>query len=165
MHDVNQLESAFSDLKRAVSLKPYEAVDVAWVAIIKMANLLPGKSEHLRLKQLLEKLPDDQIKILLKSPAVEELLNLDPPLESLMYHKHERLNFDRTRDELEVVKAEREENPKLALEKLAYVLKRIRNRRAHGFKTPEGPRDQQILSATTQILQELGKIAVEVLRP
>jgi len=164
MIDLNQLESALSDLERAKSLNPYEAVDVAWVAVIKIANLLPGDSEHHRLKQLLEKLPDNQIKILLKNHAVEELLNLDPPLESLVYHKYERINFERTKNELEIVKLERERNPKVALEKLAHVLKRIRNRRAHGFKTPDGPRDQQILSATVQILQELGQIAVESLR-
>jgi len=41
------------------------------------------------------------------------------------------------------------------------VLKRVRNRRAHGFKTPDGPRDRDILEASADILQSLGETAVD----
>lgn len=152
-----QLEAAQAELRRSYGLSPYEAVDVAWVAVIKLANLFPGPSEHARLLALVESLPLDRIRVILSHEAVDTLLNIDPPLESVVSTPHERLDLKRTIHQVAVVRNRRDTEPTVALVNLAEILKRIRNRRAHGFKTPDGPRDQEILSAAASLLQAVGQ--------
>lgn len=144
-------------------MPPYESVDIAWVAVVKIANLLPGQSEHDRMLALLEQLPVDFVHRLLHRPSVDALLNLNPPLESLLSAQHERLNAERTAGELATVRERRGDDPKAALRSLADVLKRVRNRRAHGFKTTDGPRDGVVLQAAADILQELGEAGLACL--
>jgi hypothetical protein len=159
-----QLEAAWAELKRSYSLSPYEAADVAWVAIIKLANLLPGASEHKRLLALVDRLPTERVRTILALEGVDVLLNLDPPLESVPSMAHERLDPTRTAQELAVVRKHRVNDSKVALVNLAEVLKRVRNRRAHAFKTTSGPRDYEILSAAATILQALGQAAAEAVQ-
>ena len=144
-------------------MSPYEGVDVAWVAVIKMANLLPEKSEHARMLSLLNVLPEESVKDLLSDPAVDELLNLQPPLEAVLSNQYERLDAEHTSHELNEVRRLRTTDPKASLVNLAHILKRVRNSRAHGFKTPEGPRDKIILSASLKLLRNLGGLAAEYL--
>ena len=163
-YSIDDLDEAICDLNRTFKLPPYEGVDVAWVAVIKMANLLPVRTEDRRLEALLEQLPEDSLRSILAGEAVQALLDLEPPLESAQAFKHERLDAERTARELEEVRQLRETEPRVALLSLAHVLKRVRNRRARGFKTTEGPRDQEILSASVKILRELGAAVAEALR-
>lgn len=160
---IEQLKCIRAELARSRSLHPYEAVDVAWVAVVKTANLLPGNSEHDRMLALLDRLPENHLRPILQRQSVDTLLDLDPPLESILTAKHERVNAPRTATELAIVRAKRGSDPKQALRSLADVLKRVRNRRAHGFKTPEGARDKEILEASADILQTLGEVAVDEL--
>jgi len=44
---------------------------------------------------------------------------------------------------------------------LGYVLKAIRNKREHGFKTRHGPRDAEILRAARQLLDRLCRAALD----
>ncbi len=158
-----ELDSAIEELNRTFSLPVYEAFDVAWVAVIKIANLLPGDSEHRRLVRLLDKLPEDSIRSVLQKNEVDTLLNLEPPLETIISSQHERLDAERTARELEDVKLYRTEDPRVALRSLAEILKRIRNRRAHGFKTPDGPRDAEILGSGLWVLRFIGYAAAEAM--
>jgi hypothetical protein len=59
------LKRISSELARSRGLAPYEAVDVAWVAVVKTANLLPGNSEHERMLALLNRLSEDSSRDLL----------------------------------------------------------------------------------------------------
>ena len=161
---MKQLETIKAELVRSRSLPAYEAVDVAWVAVVKAANLLSDDFEHYRLLALLDRLPDNRIRLILQHKSVDALLNLDPPLESVLSApSYERLNVTRTARELFVVRDQRENAPKEALLNLAEVLKRVRNRRAHGFKTPDGPRNKVILEASAHILRNLGETGVDAL--
>lgn len=162
---IEQLKGIRAELSRSRRLPAYEGVDVAWVTVVKTANLLTGDSEHDRMLALLDRLPENCLRLILQRHAVDTLLNLDPPLESLLTAKYERLNAPRTSGELAVVRTKRASDPKVALRSLADVLKRVRNRRAHGFKTPNGPRDKEILEASADILQTLGEAAVDTLTP
>ena len=146
---------------RSRDLSDYEAVDVTWVAIIKLANLHAGKREHDRLLTLLDRIPEDRARIVLAHEAVDALLNLDPPIESVLNMPHEHLDAKRTVDELQAVRHHRQDQGRLALLNLVKVLKRIRNRRAHGFKTPYGLRDQQILRAASQLLRLMGEVSAD----
>ena len=159
----DQLDSAVADLARTLTLPAYEGFDVAWVAVIKLANTLDGPSEHKRLEELLGLLEEDTVRGMLVSPAVDTLLGIDPPLESILADPYERLDSEKTAGELDAVRSLREKNPKEALRNLTLVLKRVRNRRAHGFKTPEGPRDKEILSAAVKIARDVGGAAAEAL--
>lgn len=162
---MEQLEAIRAELARSSDLPAYEALDVAWVAVIKVANLLSGDSEHRRLIALLNRLPEDSIRPVLQQKEVDILLNLDPPLESILTSPpHERLSADRTVRELTVVREKRGKEPREALRNLTKVLKRVRNRRAHGFKTSDGPRDLEILRASADILRNIGEIAIHALR-
>jgi len=158
----DQVRAAARDLERSSSLSDYEAVDVVWVAIIRIANLEDAQNEHKRLLALLNRFSDAKVVNLLASPSVDALLDLVPPLESIRVFVHERLDVQRTADELSVVRAKRASDPKTALASLAETLKRIRNRRAHGFKTPDGPRDQEILGAASDILRKVCSLAIQL---
>jgi hypothetical protein len=157
------LDSAIKELNRTFGLPVYEAFDVAWIAVLKIANLLPGRKEQDRLLNLLDRIPQDTLRHVLRRQEVDTLLNLQPPLETILSSRHERLDAERTGQELAMVRNHRNDDPKTAIRNLAEVLKRIRNRRAHAFKTPEGPRDNEILGSALWILRLIGLSAAEAL--
>jgi hypothetical protein len=111
-----ELNSAIADLNRSIGLRAYEAFDVAWTAVIKIANLLPGSSEHARLLELLNRLPEESVRHILEQQEVDTLLNLEPPLETVLSYRHERLKAERTARELAIVRRNRNTEPKLALQ-------------------------------------------------
>jgi hypothetical protein len=160
-HQNSPLDIARAELARSEELSDYEAVDVAWVSMIKAANTRPEPNEHKRLVALLEQANVDVVREVLHHPKVDVLLNLDPPLESILTSQHERLDLERTTAEMTEVREGREQNPKAALRSLAEILKRIRNRRAHGFKTPYAPRDQEILGAAAPVLRAMARAAID----
>ena len=73
MIDFDELNSAIAELNRTFQLEAYEAFEVAWVAVLKIANLLPGKSEHDRLKELLDRMPLDYARSIMARPEVDTL--------------------------------------------------------------------------------------------
>jgi hypothetical protein len=163
MDTSENLDSAISDLNRTFGMPAYEAFDVAWIAVVKIANLLPGNSEHDRMTELLDRISDDAARSILVQPQVDSLLDLKPPLESIVTSRHERLEARKVADWLEFVRQHRNEDPKTSLRNLGEVLKRVRNRRAHGFKTPEGPRDLEILEPSLWLVRLVGLAAAEAL--
>lgn len=160
-----QIQDVRAELERSRrSASSYDAIDAAWLALLKAVNLCPGDDEHKRTAALLQQLPADRITSVLLSAGVETLLDLDPPLESILTSPHEEIDGHRTARQLDVVRRERESSPHGALTKLVSVLRRVRNRRMHGFKAPDGrPRDDVILTAATDILQQLDEVALETL--
>ena len=151
-----------TDLKVAEQLSDYEAVEVLWVALVKAANRMLGASEHQRMIGLVGRMPAASIKEVLHHPAVESLLSLDPPLETVLVDPSERLYPEDTKKALDQIRSQRDKNGTQALLGLGEILKRIRNKRAHGFKTRSGPRDREILGAARPILLRLCELAVEV---
>ncbi len=65
------LDLAIYELNRTFNLPIYEGFDVAWIAVVKMANFLPGESEHRRLIELLKILPNKAIQEILNDENVE----------------------------------------------------------------------------------------------
>lgn len=143
------------DVKAAASLSDYEAVDVLWVAMVKAANRLPGKNEHQRMLALVDSLTITEIRACLKLSGVETLIHLDPPLETILADVNERLESEKTSESFNKAGNLRYSNPKAAFIELGEVLKRIRNKRAHGFKSRGLRRDSEILGAAKQILNRL----------
>lgn len=160
---LGRLDDILQDLSASEGVSDYEAVEVLWVALVKSANLMPGKSEHQRMLALVERMPVQGIKLLLDHPAVDARLNLDPPLETVLADAHERLYEEETKAALTKIRDSRGKEPKEALFALGEILKRIRNKRVHGFKIRKGPRDIQILGATRPLLFGLCQLALEAI--
>lgn len=140
------------EAERSKALSDYEAVDVLWVCVVKLANLCKGKNEHERVLSLVDTLQTEEIRDWMNSAAVDALLQLDPPLETVLANPYERLAAEDTAAALETVRRLRKKDPRGALHSFGDILKRIRNKRAHGFKSAKGPRDQQILHAARTFL-------------
>ncbi|HSS46920.1 MAG TPA: hypothetical protein VLL03_05860 [Burkholderiales bacterium] len=104
---------------------------------------------------LVEALPVESIRQVLCTPGINLLQELDPPLETVAVNEHERLKPDLARRVLETVRVSRESNPPGALVALGEIVKSIRNKRAHGFKSRNNKRDAEILRAARGILTGL----------
>lgn len=160
--------SAIADIageaERSEALSDYEAVDVLWVCIVKLANLCTGKNEHDRVLSLVDTLQTEEVRDLMKFAAVDALLRLDPPLETVLASPHERLATEETAVALETIRGLREWDPRGALRSFGDILKRIRNKRAHGFKSAKGPRDQHILHAARAFLAGFCAAGIRVMK-
>jgi hypothetical protein len=155
------IEDVRSDLAAAASEADYTAVNTLWLALLKLANLEDGKSESDRMDALVRRIPEKAIQDIVNAPAVDAILNLDPLLETVVSHPREKLETIKVRAALKMVHAQRTTAPREALMKLGVVLKAIRNKREHGFKTRAGPRDREILRPARQLLLKLCQAAFE----
>jgi hypothetical protein len=158
-----ELRPILEDIESSAQMSDYEATDVLWVALVKLANSLPESNEHRRMLALVHSMSAPKLHQLLGSPAVEVLLKLDPPLETILCSPHERLDPTATLSAFASIRSANQGGPYEAAVSLGEILKRIRNKRAHGFKSRSGPRDQEILRAARLILDGLCGLAVEAL--
>jgi len=158
------LDAVIRDLNNTFYLSPYDGFQVAWDAIIKMANLIPKDKEPDRMVTLLKIIPEEKVKALLSDSAVDEILNIRPLLATLLSNQHKRINDDNTSHELAEFIRLRTIDPGAALIILTAVLKRIRDHRVHGFETKEGSRDEVIFRSSLRLLYKLGGFAAECLR-
>ena len=161
---LSQVKVASDELARSYELSDYEAVDVAWIAMVKAANTRHEPNEHKRLVAVLDHVNVTVAREILLPPGVDALLNLQPPLETILTSPHERLDAERTKREMGEIRQSREGDPNGSLRALANIMKRIRNRRAHGFKTPYAPRDQEILGAAASVMRAMAKATIDVVR-
>ncbi|MEK6211308.1 MAG: hypothetical protein AABM64_13235 [Pseudomonadota bacterium] len=159
------LKEIDAEIHVAAQLRPYEAVSELWVCLVKLANLFPiAGEEHEQVCSLVRRFERKVASQLLQSKALDCLLALDPPLETVLAHPRERLDA-KTDRELRCVKSRRKTDPKGALLAVIEILQRIRDKKMHGFKTPQGPRDQVILESAASLLRDLcGKAAQHVAR-
>ena len=133
----------------------YVAVELLWNILVKAAHAKQHRDEFERLLLLIADLDSEQAAKFVHHPAVDALLNLQPPLETVLANPHERLQTQKAAKELAAIRATRVAEPSKAAVFLLSVLKQIRNKRIHGFKTPDGLRDAQILGATRPLLRVL----------
>ena len=145
------------------SLSDYEAFDTLWVALTKAVNLMQGESEYQRTESLFKKLSEEEIKRLLKDGSVDSLIFLDPPLETVIVDPDEKPDEDSTARIIAKVRSSRDSDPREALVNLGEILRRIRDKHAHGFKTESGSEDNEILSSARKILYLLCILAISKL--
>lgn len=150
---MDPLDDVRGDLQAAASESAYTAVNTLWLALLKLANLEQGKTELMRMTSLINRIPEDTIRGIVADQAVDSLLNLDPPLETILAHPREELSAKEITEGLAVIRSQRTSNPRTAMASLGFVLKSIRNKREHGFKTRFGPRDTVILSGAKRLLE------------
>ncbi|MGQ0670853.1 MAG: hypothetical protein ACT4PO_14500 [Actinomycetota bacterium] len=155
------MASIEAEVRAAADMAAYEAVDVLWLALLKLANRFSGTKEHHRMLALVDTITVEEIQAVLRLPAVDSLLNLRPPLETILSDPHEQLEEDAAKKSLDTLRRCRDADPRSALLALGGILKRIRNRRAHGFKSRSGPRDSEILGAARSVLAALCSAALD----
>jgi hypothetical protein len=144
-----------SDIKASATESDYAAVNTLWLALLKLANTQPGSNEKARMVALFQQMPIDEVKAIINMPAVDTLLDLDPPLETLLASPYEQKDPEGAQRAINQVRENRANNPTAALLGIGWLLKRIRNKREHAFKTRDGPRDSIILGAGRSILDAL----------
>ena len=105
------------------------------------------------------------MRTILALPAVDHLIGLDPPLETVLTSKHELLSTLEAEHAISEVREFRTNVPRRALGELCRLLFLIRNKRIHGFKTPQGPRDREILESAGEILTALTGACLEASLP
>lgn len=150
------LKTISLEAEEAAGLSPYRAVNGLWVCLVKLANCLPTVGEeHEQVLSLLRKLSRDQASAICGCRGVDALLQLSPPLETVLADERERIQPLGAARELAQVRERLAGDPKAALAALFEIVQRIRDKREHGFKTPDGPRDKEILSAATEILTKM----------
>lgn len=154
-----------AELSGAGRLDVYHGANALWVCLVKLANLFPTSGEeHEQIAAMIRRFTRAQAAAILAEPGVDALIGLDPPLESVLAEKRERLGQSSATAELNRLRARRERDPKAAIAALFEILQRIRDKREHGFKTPSGPRDNVILRAFNAIVQGVCTTAILLLR-
>lgn len=112
------------------------------------------------MRNLVNGLPEAKLVAILHSPSANALLDLDPPLETILSDPHERLQPNETAEAIRRVRGARDNDPHAAMLSFGGILKTIRNKREHGFKSSKGQRDVQILKAARGVLAELCNVAL-----
>ena len=159
------LEDVQADLESVSTESDYTAVNTLWLALLKLANLEDGKSEQARMAALVNRIPEAIVQGIVQSEAVDWLLNLDPPLETVVSHPREELEIEKVTEALNRLRRNRDAMPREGMAGLGFVLKTIRNKREHGFKTRNGPRDAEILRPARLLLDQLCRAAYEASSP
>ena len=137
------------------SSRDYDAVEQFWNLLVRAADSRTEKDEYARVKGLVSSLPRNTFDTWLAQKQVDDLLSLTPPLETMLASKHERLQPAEAAREIQLIRDHRESDPLAAGIALLGILKRIRNKRVHGFKYPGSQRDSEILSAARGLLENL----------
>ncbi len=151
-------EQILSEIVSTQSLSDYEAVDVLWGLLTRAANLVDGADERKRTLSLFERIPEEDVKRLLKDASVDSLVFMDPPLETVLAGSGEKPDENSTMRIIGKLRSSRDSDPRDALINLGEVLKRIRD---HGFK--EGAPDKEILSSARKALYLLCIIMISKL--
>ena len=158
-------EQILSEIVSTQSLPDDEAVDALWVALTNAVSLLKAGSERdsKGMSSLVENFSDEEIKRLLNDGAVDSLVFLDPPLETVLADPDEKPDENSTMRIIAKIRSSRDSDPRETLINLGEILKRICGKRAHGLKTESGPRDKEILSPTRKILYLLCMLVISKL--
>ncbi|MEO8198087.1 MAG: hypothetical protein ABI689_15320 [Thermoanaerobaculia bacterium] len=154
---VEALAHVDEEVDAASRLPPYSAVSELWVCLVKFANTLPTVGEEPeQVVALVRRLDRETSRAIVTASPFATLVNLEPPLEKVLAHPRERLHALQVGRELTRMRR-RSTDPKAALSALVSVLNRVRDKKMHGFKTPDGARDLEILEASAILLRNICK--------
>jgi hypothetical protein len=151
-------EQILNEIISTQSLPDYEAFDAMWAALTKVVNVMQGECERerdldrQRMELLFKKLSEEEIKRLLKDGSVDSLIFLDPPLETILADPDEKAVEDSTMRIIAEVRSSRDSAPREALANLGEILRRLRDKLAHGFNTESSPGNNEVLLLARKIL-------------
>lgn len=153
-----------SEIKKAKALSDAEAIDVLWGALTRMAALLDESTGQQGVPKLLDAIREEDVRPILNLGAVETLIYLNPPLETVLAGPQEGPGPGSIEKAVGMVRSSRVSDPRAALRSLGEVLQSIRNKKAEGFQTPDGPMDSEILSAARAIVSALCESALKIIQ-
>lgn len=163
----SEREQILNEIIATQSLLDYEAFDALWAAMTKVVNVMQGESERdldrQGMESLFKKISEEEIKRLLKDGSVDSLIFLDPPLETVIVDPDEKPGEDSTMRIIAEVRSSRDSAPREALANLGEILRRIRGKLAHGFKTESSPGNNEVLLLARKILYLLCILTVSKL--
>jgi hypothetical protein len=160
--DRARLDLVRNEICEVTDLAPYQAVNGLWIGLVKLANLLPTVGEeHEQVASLLRRLSRPEAASVVADAGVDQLLDLDPPLETFLADDRERLYPLPAAKEIARIREQRLRDPKAALASLFEIVQRVRDKREHGFKSTSGDRDGEILCATRSILKRMCEAVFE----
>ncbi len=151
-------EQILNEIISTQSLPDYEAFDAQWAALTKVVSVMQSEGEcerdldRQRMELLFKKLSEEEIKRLLKDGSVDSLIFLDPPLETILTDPDEKAVEDSTMRIIAEVRSSRDSAPREALANLGEILRRIRDKLAHGFNTESRPGNNEVLLMARKIL-------------
>jgi len=151
-------EQILNEIISTQSLPDYEAFDAMWAALTKVVNVMQGEGERerdldrQRMESLFKKLSEEEIKRLLKDGSVDSLIFLEPPLETILADPDEKAVEDSTMRVIAEVRSSRDSAPREALANLGEILRRLRDKLAHGFNTESSPGNNEVLLLARKIL-------------
>ena len=151
-------EQILNEIISTQSLPDYEAFDAMWAALTKVVNVMQGEGERereldrQRIESLFKKLSEEEIKRLLKDGSVDSLIFLEPPLETILADPDEKAVEDSTMRIIAEVRSSRDSAPREALANLGEILRRLRDKLAHGFNTESSPGNNEVLLLARKIL-------------
>ena len=152
----SEREQILNEIISTQSLPDNEAFDAMWAALTKVADVMQGESERdldrQRIESLFKKLSEEEIKRLLKDGSVDSLIFLDPPLETILADPDEKAVEDSTMRIIAEVRSSRDSAPREALANLGEILRRLRDKLAHGFNTESRPGNNEVLLLARKIL-------------
>lgn len=166
------VNSVRDELEAASRLGPYAGFELAYVCLIKLSlselderdfnSLSPVKRESRRLFKMVARLPEERMREILELPQVDGLLSINPPLGTYRSHEKEEIYESDARRGLKRIRLNRTSDPREALGSLMYLLKMIRNKREHGFKSPNVARDQAILAPAYALVVAMAKACLDL---
>ena len=151
-------EQILNEIISTQSLPDYKAFDAMWAALTKVVNVMQGEGERerdldrQRMESLFKKLSEEEIKRLLKDGSVDSLIFLEPPLETILADPDEKAVEDSTMRIIAEVRSSRDSAPREALANLGEILRRLRDKLAHGFNTESSPGNNEVLLLARKIL-------------
>ena len=153
------------ELAAASQLDPYNRFEQAYVCLVKLALGEPEADEFARNERMACRLLESEMSRIIELPQVDELLDPEPPLETILFHEKEELRSIETKEAITTIRAKRHSNSRKALRSLLFILKNIRNKRDHGFKSVDGPTDQAILKPAQSIAVALAESCLTLRLP
>ena len=151
-------EQILNEIISTQSLPDYEAFDAMWAALTKVVNVMQGEGERerdldrQRMESLFKKLSEEEIKRLLKDGSVDSLIFFEPPLETILADPDEKAVENSTMRIIAEVRSSRDSAPREALANLGEILRRLRDKLAHGFNTESSPGNNEVLLLARKIL-------------
>jgi hypothetical protein len=156
MISTTTIEELRERIAKVVLSDPFSDFDQLFNAMVYMANCFEGIDEYSRLHTLLSKLNDRELKKILALQELSNLVNLEPPLETMIsWERHERSKAEEIKNSLRRLNNTDNDAYSVLIAALINVLTTIRNKRYHGFKTPRSPRDNEVLRNGAVILKNL----------
>jgi hypothetical protein len=158
------LDDVRSDLEVAAFESDSAAINTLWLALTKLAKQESGALEFDRLLAVVNRISEATMRAITEHRALDSLLALQPPLETLLSNPHETLRTKKVTAAIQRLRSSRSSDPQAALAALLYLLKTVHDKRDHSFKSRHGVREDEVTFPSRVLLDQLCWAALRALQ-